>query len=59
MHACWGLPGPIGGFGLGVIDIKKTEAESADRLAREIECAEKLLGAGRVRCIHPASRREP
>ncbi|MFN0160579.1 MAG: cobalamin-independent methionine synthase II family protein [Burkholderiales bacterium] len=41
------------GFGLGVIDIKKTEAESADHIAREIERAEKLLGAGRVKYIHP------
>ena len=41
------------GFGLGVIDIKKTEAESADQIARSIERAEKVLGAGRVKYIHP------
>ncbi|MBL8380241.1 MAG: cobalamin-independent methionine synthase II family protein [Burkholderiales bacterium] len=41
------------GFGLGVIDIKKTEAESADAIARSIERAEKVLGAGRVKTIHP------
>ncbi len=41
------------GFGLGVIDIKATEVESADHVARSIERAEKLLGAGRVSYIHP------
>jgi 5-methyltetrahydropteroyltriglutamate--homocysteine methyltransferase len=41
------------GFGLGVIDIKATEAESADHVARSIERAEKVLGAGRVKYIHP------
>lgn len=41
------------GFGLGVIDIKRTETESADEIARAIERAEKVLGAGRVKYIHP------
>ena len=41
------------GFGLGVIDIKANEVESADEVARAIERAEKTLGAGRVRYIHP------
>ncbi|MBL8386057.1 MAG: cobalamin-independent methionine synthase II family protein [Burkholderiales bacterium] len=41
------------GFGLGVVDIKRTEAESADAIARAIERAEKTLGAGRVKYIHP------
>ena len=41
------------GFGLGVVDIKHTDVESADQVARAIERAEKLLGAGRVRYIHP------
>ena len=41
------------GFGLGVIDIKKTEIESADEVARAIERAEKMLGKGRVKYIHP------
>jgi 5-methyltetrahydropteroyltriglutamate--homocysteine methyltransferase len=36
-----------------VIDIKATEVESVDAVARAIERAEKLLGAGRVRYIHP------
>ena len=41
------------GLGLGVVDIKTTEVESADGIARAIERAERLLGAGRVRWIHP------
>jgi 5-methyltetrahydropteroyltriglutamate--homocysteine methyltransferase len=41
------------GFGMGVVDIKATDVESADQVARAIERAEKLLGAGRVRYIHP------
>jgi 5-methyltetrahydropteroyltriglutamate--homocysteine methyltransferase len=41
------------GFGLGVVDIKRTEIESADEIARAIERAEKLLGSGRIRYVHP------
>ena len=41
------------GFGLGVVDIKQTEIETADEIARAIERAEKVLGAGRVKYIHP------
>ena len=41
------------GFGLGVVDIKATEIESADYVARSIETAEKVLGSGRVKYIHP------
>ncbi len=41
------------GFGLGVVDIKATEIESADHVARSIQAAEKILGAGRVKYIHP------
>jgi 5-methyltetrahydropteroyltriglutamate--homocysteine methyltransferase len=41
------------GFGLGVIDIKRTEIESADQIARAIERAEKTLGRGRVKYVHP------
>ena len=41
------------GFGLGVVDIKATDVESADHVARAIERAEKVLGAGRVSYIHP------
>ena len=41
------------GLGLGVVDIKSTEVETADAIARAIERAERLLGPGRVRYIHP------
>ena len=41
------------GFGLGVIDIKRTEVESPDAIARFIERAEKVIGRGRVKYIHP------
>ena len=41
------------GFGLGVVDIKRTEIESAETIARGIERAEKVLGRGRVRYVHP------
>lgn len=41
------------GLGLGVIDVKRTEVESAEEIARAIERAEKTLGAGRVKFVHP------
>jgi len=41
------------GLGLGVVDVKRTEVESAEEIARAIERAEKTLGAGRVKYIHP------
>jgi 5-methyltetrahydropteroyltriglutamate--homocysteine methyltransferase len=41
------------GFGLGVIDIKSTEIESADKIARSIERAASVIGAERIRYIHP------
>jgi 5-methyltetrahydropteroyltriglutamate--homocysteine methyltransferase len=41
------------GFGLGVIDVKVTEIESAETIARAIERAEKTLGPGRVKYVHP------
>ena len=41
------------GLGLGVIDIKRTEVETAEEIARAIERAEKILGAGRIKYIHP------
>jgi 5-methyltetrahydropteroyltriglutamate--homocysteine methyltransferase len=41
------------GFGLGVIDVKRTEIESPEQIARAIERAEKTLGRGRVRYVHP------
>jgi 5-methyltetrahydropteroyltriglutamate--homocysteine methyltransferase len=41
------------GLGLGVIDVKRTEVESAEEIARAIERAQKLLGPGRVKYVHP------
>jgi 5-methyltetrahydropteroyltriglutamate--homocysteine methyltransferase len=41
------------GLGLGVVDIKKTEIESADAIARAIEAANAAVGPGRVTYIHP------
>jgi 5-methyltetrahydropteroyltriglutamate--homocysteine methyltransferase len=41
------------GLGLGVVDIKSTVIETADAIARAIETAEKTVGAGRVKYIHP------
>jgi 5-methyltetrahydropteroyltriglutamate--homocysteine methyltransferase len=41
------------GLGLGVVDIKRTEVETADAVARALEHAERLLGPGRVRYVHP------
>ncbi len=41
------------GMGLGVVDIKATEVETADQIARAIERADKTIGQGRVRYIHP------
>lgn len=40
-------------IGLGVVDIKINHIETADEIARRIERAEAVLGAGRVRWIHP------
>lgn len=41
------------GLGIGVVDVKRTEVETADNIARAIENAEKLLGPGRITYIHP------
>jgi len=41
------------GFGLGVIDIKVTEIETADEIARLIARASDVLGAERIKYIHP------
>jgi 5-methyltetrahydropteroyltriglutamate--homocysteine methyltransferase len=41
------------GLGLGVVDIKSTEIESADDIARAIERAEAVVGHDRVSYIHP------
>lgn len=41
------------GLGLGVVDVKSTEIETADQIAKSIERAENILGPGRVKYIHP------
>ncbi len=40
-------------LGIGVIDIKDNEVESADEVARRIQQAVDLLGAERIKWIHP------
>jgi 5-methyltetrahydropteroyltriglutamate--homocysteine methyltransferase len=40
-------------IGVGVIDIKINRVETADEVARAIERADKALGSGRVRYVHP------
>jgi 5-methyltetrahydropteroyltriglutamate--homocysteine methyltransferase len=44
---------PSIGVGLGVVDIKDNEVEAADEIARRIERAVAILGAERVRWVHP------
>ena len=41
------------GIGIGVVDIKVNHIETADEIAKRIEEAEKRLGEGRVRWVHP------
>src|SRR5262249_55628838 len=41
------------GLGLGGVDIKINHVETPDEIARAIERAEKVLGPGRVRYVHP------
>jgi len=41
------------GIGLGVVDVKRTEVETADQIAQSLESATKILGEGRIRYIHP------
>ncbi len=41
------------GIGLGVIDIKDNEIESPDTVARRIEQAAEVVGAERIRYVHP------
>ena len=40
-------------IGMGVIDVKVNHVETAEEVARAIERAEAVLGAGRVGWIHP------
>jgi 5-methyltetrahydropteroyltriglutamate--homocysteine methyltransferase len=41
------------GMGVGVVDIKRTEVESPEAIARAIETAERVIGPGRVAYVHP------
>lgn len=41
------------GVGIGVVDIKVNHVETADEIAASIERAERALGSGRVRYVHP------
>ncbi|NOS71072.1 MAG: cobalamin-independent methionine synthase II family protein [Verrucomicrobia bacterium] len=41
------------GIGLGVVDIKANHIETPEEIAKAIERAERALGAGRVRYVHP------
>ena len=45
-------PGTIK-MGLGVVDIKRTDIESADSIAKQLEHAASILGDGRIKYIHP------
>ncbi len=40
-------------LGVGVIDIKDNEVETADEVARRIGLAVKTLGAKRIQWVHP------
>ena len=40
-------------LGIGVIDVKVNQVETADEVARSLEQAEAKLGEGRIRWIHP------
>lgn len=41
------------GLGIGVIDVKTTVVESAEEVARRIEMAANLVGADRIKYVHP------
>ncbi len=41
------------GLGLGVVDIKVNHVETPDEIAARLEKAAGVLGAERIRCIHP------
>ncbi len=40
-------------LGIGVVDVKVNRIETPDEVARRIEAADRALGPGRVRWIHP------
>jgi 5-methyltetrahydropteroyltriglutamate--homocysteine methyltransferase len=41
------------GLGLGVVDIKDNAIESADLIAERMEAAQRSVGSGRIRYVHP------
>jgi 5-methyltetrahydropteroyltriglutamate--homocysteine methyltransferase len=41
------------GMGLGVVDVKRTDVEKPEDIAHAIERAEKSIGVGRIKFIHP------
>ena len=52
LEAFKGLRSEIG-MGLGVIDIKCNQIETPDQVAHALERAEKILGRGKIKYIHP------
>jgi 5-methyltetrahydropteroyltriglutamate--homocysteine methyltransferase len=40
-------------LGIGVVDVKVNQVETPEMIARRIEAADKALGPGRVRWVHP------
>ena len=50
---CFAVCRPEIGIGLGVVDIKSTEIESAEAIARALERAEAVLGRDRVKYVNP------
>ncbi len=40
-------------LGIGVVDVKINHVETAEEIARRIECAERVLGPDRIGWIHP------
>jgi 5-methyltetrahydropteroyltriglutamate--homocysteine methyltransferase len=44
---------PSVALGIGVVDIKDNETETPDTIARRIEHAVKILGAERIKWVHP------
>jgi 5-methyltetrahydropteroyltriglutamate--homocysteine methyltransferase len=40
-------------LGIGVVDVKINKVETPDEVARNIEAADRALGPGRIRWVHP------
>ncbi len=50
---CFGDLRPDLAVGLGVVDVKDTEVETPDEIARRIACAVNVLGETRLHWVHP------